>query len=291
MTKETWHQFSLRWLAALASICVLPAWTFGSQAGKTAREVATEVMTLPTDEDIRGLDFNPDGNLLATTSTQVADVRIWDWRNKRLARTFERAQGSNLLSTEPVRFGPDGRLLAVCHGPSGPNKSVVRIWNSEPGDVVHDIEEPSNGGRRAIAFTADGRSLIRILRRPAQAPEDTLVVHDTKTWQPMWGLHTTPFYPTDLAISPDGKFAAVAGRVINPERWPFNTARPTFGTPPVRDQSLVVIVDLGAHAIVRTLQASAERVDWNPDNVHLVAASGLETTVFDARSGEIVATE
>jgi hypothetical protein len=42
---------------------------------------------------------------------------------------------------------------------------------------------------------------------------------------------------------------------------------------------------------MRTIQASAERVDWNPDGVHLVAAYGLETKIFYSKSGDTVATE
>lgn len=245
--------------------------------GKTMKEVATEVVTLPEDKDIWGLDFSPDGKFLATTSPQTLAVHVWDWRNRRVMRTFERPRGSNLGVAEPVRFSPDGRLLASCSSRSGPNNSVTRIWNAETGDIVHDIEEPDNGGCEAIAFSPDGKFLIQVVGRPAGASGDTLIIHDTTTWQPVWGLRTQPFSPDHLAISPDGKWVALRGIFPNPNSPGWHHK--------------IVIVDMVQHAIVRTIEAYAERLAWSPDGVHLVAAAGLETKIFDARSGEVVVTE
>jgi WD40 repeat protein len=260
--------------------------------GKTMKEVATEVVTLPEDEDIRGLDFSPDGKLLATTSTQTLAVKIWDWRNRRIVRAFQRPQGSNLGSTESVRFSPDGRLLASCSDPSGPNRSITRIWNATSGEVVHDIEEPYSGGCEAIAFFPDGTVLARIAIRRADDIHDSLIIYDTKTWQSIWGLHLTPFYPKHLAISPDGKFVALAGQVRNPLSWPFPTPQPTFGTPPSPNQALIVVVDVERRTVMRAIQAYAERLAWSPDGAHIVAGGGLDPImIFDAESGALVTSE
>src|ERR1039458_820688 len=240
--------------------------------GKTMKEVATELVTLSEDKDIWGLDFSPDGKLLATTSPQTLAVHVWDWQNRRIMRTFERPRGSNLGVAEPIRFSPDGRLLASCPSQSGPNNSVTRIWNAETGNVVHDIEEPNSGGCQAIAFSPDGRYLLRIVNRRAEAPEDGLIIYKTTTWQPVWGLRKELFYWRHLAISPDGKWVAVAG----------STAA----------QPQILIVDMAQRAIVRTMQVAAERIDWSPDGAHIVVGGGKDSImIFDARSGELVASE
>ena len=250
-----------------------------------AMDVATEIVTLGEDEDIRGLDFSPDGKFLATTSTQTLHVHIWDWRNQRIVRTFERPQGSDLLTTEPIRFSPDGRLLASCSSRSGPNYSVTRIWNTATGEFVHDIEEPNNGSCQAIVFSPDGKHLIRAMSRPARALESSLIVHDTTTWEAVWSLRTSPFYPDHLEISPDGALVALVGTVI----VPAVRIEGQFRITPAKPQ--IVIVDLIHREVVRTIPASAERLAWSPDGARLVAAAGLETQIFDARSGEIVSIE
>lgn len=109
------------------------------------QEVATKVATLIEENSIWGLDFSPDGKHLAATPFDSATVHIWDWQGNRLERTLERAQGSVTVS-EPIRFSPDGKLLAICHTRDGVSHIVARIWNTDTWNAVHDIVEPIGGG-------------------------------------------------------------------------------------------------------------------------------------------------
>lgn len=265
---------------------------FGSK-GKNMKEVAVKVAELHEDKDIEiwGLDFSPDGKYLAATSLTTLEVQIWDWHNKRIVRTLEMVQGANTgLTTEPIRYSPDGRLLVVCH--SGALGDVlVRIWNTETWAAIHDIADFKSGGCGAIGFSPDGKSLIGVFDRNPIASGDTLTIYDTSSWQPVWGLRTVPFYPKALAISPDGKFAAIGGDVINPHSWPFDTPKPTFGNPPLSSQSAIVVVDLAQRAIVRTIQDYAGHLAWSPDGAYITAAAGGGVKVFDVNSGIQVADE
>ena len=266
--------------------------------GKNMKEVAVKVAELHEDKDIEiwGLDFSPDGKYLAATSPTTLEVQIWDWQNKRITQTLEK-KGSDLMTTEPIRYSPDGRLLVWCGG------VVVKIWNTNTWELVHTIDGTSGitaagGGCNAIDFTPDGKSLIGVFQRTPVKSGDTLTIYDTSTWQPVWGLRTVPFYPKALAISPDGKFAAIGGGVYDDK-----------GT--LTQQ--IAVVDLAEHKIVRTIKNTVDfdvgRLAWSPDGIHLTAmgrrardgfanhgqgvyTSGPDTVmVFDVHSGEQVAGE
>lgn len=239
--------------------------------------------------EIWGLDFSLDGKYLAAASPTTLEVQIWDWQNKRIDRTLEKSQGAG-LTAEPIRYSPDGRLLVACHS-LAQGDVVIRIWNTETWAVVHDISAINSGSCEDVYFTPDGKSLIEVHQRNPIASGDNLIIYDTSTWQPVWGLRTAPFYPKALAISPDGKFVAIGGEVINPLEWPFSTPLPTFGNPPLTDQSAIVIVDLAQHTITRTIQNYAGHLAWSPDGTYVTAAGGGGVKVFDVHSGIQVADE
>lgn len=289
---------------------------FGSK-GKNMKEVAVKVAELPEQYkiNVHGLDFSPDGTYLAVDSAD-STINIWDWRKERIVRTLEKVRSNDGLTTEPIRYSPDGRLLVACHGRSG--GVVARIWDTETWAVAHDIVDLNYGSCSAVGFTSDGKSLIGVLFRIGTHPGDNLTIYDTSTWQPVWGLRTIPFYPQALSISPDGKLAAIGGWVRNPRTWPFSTQKPTFGTPPLPNMSLIAVVDMEQRSIARTIQNTVDfsfgRLAWSPDGNYITAmgprawdgsanidahgnaqgafTSGLDTVmVFDAHTGKQIAGE
>ena len=265
--------------------------------GKNMKDVATKVGELPEQYDITvpALDFSPDGKYLAVRSADET-INIWDWQNGRIVHTLEKAQGANdSLTTEPLRFSPDGRLFVACHD-RATGDVVARIWRTDTWEIVHDIIDRVGGGCNAIGFTPDGKSLIRVLDRMPNISGDTLVVYDTSTWQFVWGMRTVPFYTYTLAISPDGKFIALGGEVSNPREWPFSTPVPTFGNPPLSNTRLIAIVDLAKRTIVRTIQNTGamnrmSRLAWSPDGAYITNAGGEGLQIFDVSSGTQVVDE
>lgn len=248
--------------------------------GKNMKDVATKIATLNEDEDIRGLDFSPDGKYLATTSPNTGKVHIWDWRNKaHIVKTLEK-KGSDLGATEPLQYSPDGRLLVWCGG------TVARIWNTDTWQLIHSIDgtnglSASGGGCEAVGFAPDGKSLILVFGRVPHRPGDNLVVYDASTWQAMWGLRTFPFEPNSLAISPNGNLIALGGEVFSG----------SFSTP---NQLQIAIVDLVQRAVVRTINNRAtcmgSRMAFSPNNAFL-AAGGCALEIFDAHTYERVVDE
>lgn len=273
--------------------------------GKNMSDVAVKVAELPEPLEpylisVGGLDFSADGKQLATTLVMGRKIHIWDWRSGHIVHTLEKA-GNDDLTTEPIRYSPDGRLFVSC-SENMKGAVIIRIWNTRTWEIVHDIVDSNYGGCNAIGFTPDGKSLIGVLSRNPMYPGNTLIIYDTTSWQPVWGLDTIPFHPRALSISPDGKFVAIGGAVLNPKRWPFpsqpNTPKPVFGDPPFADQSIIAIVDLAQHKIVRTIQNTVNfsgPLAWSPDGVHIATMGTLGeiatvmVVVFDAHTGKQVA--
>lgn len=276
--------------------------------GKNMKEVAVKIAELHEDKDVEiwGLDFSPDGKYLAATSPTTLEVQIWDWQNKRIVRILKKAQGAGLQTD--IQYSPDGHLLVACHSQAA-GDILVRIWNTKTWAVIHDIADFKSGSCRAIGFTPDGKSLIGIFDRNPIASDDNLIIYDATSWQPVWGLRTVPFYPKALAISHDGKFAAMGGGVINPRSWPFDTPKPTLGNPPLSNQSAIIVVDLAQRTIIRTIQNTVDfdngHLAWSPDGAYITAigrrgwdgskgvyTSGLDATmIFDAQTGKQIAGE
>jgi len=266
---------------------------------KDTGEVATEIAQLieKSPFNVWGLDFSPDGKYLAAVSPSSNEIHVWDWRNRRIVRTLEKVkQGSSSgLATEPLRYSPDGRMLANCHRRAAGNV-VIRIWNTETAAIVRDITTPQLGICRAIGFTPDGGSFAWISDRPKG---DQLMIHSTESWESIWGLNAVPFYPETLAISPDGKSIALGGHT---------------GGPGVVAQHQILIVDVAQRAVVRTIDAfptiptapmenQIQRLAWHPDGVHVAAGASLTASlkraapwpdairIFNARSGKLLGRE
>jgi WD40 repeat protein len=285
--------------------------TLFESKGKSMKDVAVKVAELVEQNkfNVRGLDFSADGKQLAVVSAGYK-INIWDWQNNHIVHTVEKMQGVNDgLATEPIRYSPDGRLFVSC------SDTVTRIWSTETWNIIHDITNSNYRGCNAIGFTPDGKSLVQVAG--LMGAGNNLTIYDTSSWKPLWSLHTIPFYPAALSISPDGKFAAIGGQIINPRRWPQNdqpvTPRPVFGSPPLADQSLIVIVDLVQRKIVRvisnTVGFDSGQLAWSVDGVYITAigrrgwdssanqgeggyTSGLDTVmVFDAHTGKQIAGE
>ncbi len=261
--------------------------------------------------NVWALDFSPDDKLLAASSPSSDEVHVWDWRNRRIVRVFKKSSGvSAILASDPLRFSPNGQLLAACDGGRAEHDTVVRIWSVATGGLIHGIDDPVRGGNcDAIEFTPDGKYLVRVLHRFSKFPADNIIFYSTVTWQPTWGLRTTPFYTRSLSISPDGKLIAVGGTTILPALKVGNVYVPK--TEP--DNSQIVLVDIAQRTIVRTIEAfpgrkenaldgHLQRLAWSPDGKY-VAAGAQHTKlyteapfpesirIFDAVTGKQVAGE
>jgi WD40 repeat protein len=95
-----------------------------------------------------GMEFSPDGNLLAVRYYPVNDVRVWDLRREELAfpRRFRIDGGA-------MRFSPDGRRLAL-----GQSDGTITIHDATTGD---EVGAPIMAGVQPMGlnFSPDGERL------------------------------------------------------------------------------------------------------------------------------------
>jgi WD40 repeat protein len=255
---------------------------------KHMNDVAVKIAELRDDESMsafRGLAFSPDGEQLAIDTGygmhNHSIVKIWDWRNERLLQTLANADGANNGSgaTDHMFYSPDGRLLVSCHSRAS-GDSVIRIWDTHTWEIVHDIIDHIPGsGCNGAGFTSDGKALIRVFQRNYKFPPVSMIVYDASTWQATWELQTGEFVPHTLALSADGKLAALGG-----ERYHDHEAT-----------GEIAIVDLERRAIIHiitdTWTDGASHLAWSPDGRYLMTIQSSITSdqtsgtqIFDAHS-------
>ena len=255
--------------------------------------IATKVREFNEDLPVGGLAFSRDGTRLAVNPTFAgSDVHVWDWTNgKRTNLVFHNVASPG--DGSELQFSVDGLLLAVGHQRSSKENgfSVIRIWDAQRAIAERDIAEPSGGDNKSIAFTPDGALFIRTTNVSGNVGDD-FVVHRVATWNVEWSLRLFPLLPRSLALSPDSRFAAIGGEV-------------RLRGSPVKIRPQIVIVDLSARRVVRTIDGAFPdhnvilTLAWSPDGA-LLAAGGIVqgsypgpdgVKIFDPSNGKQIASE
>jgi WD40 repeat protein len=159
-------------------------------------------------DTVYGLDFSPDGRLLASGSGGI--VKLWDTKTWQEIRT--------LSGGWYVKFSPDGSLLAS----SG--EGPIRIWTmsslrAQPTPDARPLG-PNGESLSRIAFSPDGRSIAR------GTDENTVMVLDVESGRPRFKPlvgHTG--YIWGVAYSHDGKYLASSSADQTVIIWDADTGR------------------------------------------------------------------
>lgn len=108
---------------------------------------------------VNALAIAPDRRSVLTASQRF--VRLWDLASGFEIRSF--ASPDFISTVRAVSFSPDGRLAAACGGEhtdseNHPTGGFALIWDVESGRELRRFV--AEGSLSAMAFTADGRSLL-----------------------------------------------------------------------------------------------------------------------------------
>ena len=238
---------------------------------------ARPVATLDVSSETRAMEFSPDGKQLAVFQTNLAEIQIWDWENKRILQALPATRGADArMASRPIRYSPDGRLFAAClYQPDG--SVAAQIWNTESWTLEQNLIDPGHtGGCNAIGFTGDSRSLLRLVDRPTSFEQDTLVAYDTRTWKIRFRLHIPGFHPYSLSLSRDNHVVALGGVKVD-------------GSEPTLQ---ILLVDLANMRVLRTIPNSLSgysgHIAWSPDGAHIAITGDEGAEIFDAHTGKML---
>ncbi len=101
---------------------------------------------------VAGLDFSPDGTVLATASMDNTS-KLFDLRTRQEITTLP----GQLMSLSSVCFSPDGRRLAT-----GTGDGEILIWDLETRREVLVLRAGGSGGVGSLRFQPSGDSLLSI---------------------------------------------------------------------------------------------------------------------------------
>lgn len=211
--------------------------------------------TLPGHSDsVTGVLFSPDGQRLATASIDRT-VLLWDIKTGEQIMTLSGHRAGGILE---IAINSTGTRIATA-GWDG----TARIWDIRPAPPGVTVLSEHHGRVGKLAFSADGRLLA------SGSDDGTAIIRKTGTWERV-GIITADGAVSDIALSQDGRYLAVAS-----------------------GQTLPLLWDVAAHAPANLLEQVPEGAEqpivcvaFSPDGQWLAgAAANGEIAVWDMLTG------
>ncbi len=207
------------------------------------------------DSYVYGLDFAPDGTVLATAGTFDTTVRLWDVRSGMPLRVLKQQIDMPRYLTH-VSWSPDAKTVLAAGGASG----TLCRWSAPTGNYQTTFEF----GRpvQALAWSPDSRSAAIISTKlPVQIWDA-----DTNKVTKKFGDETIDF--RSVAYSPNGKLLA-AGTSLT-----------------------TIIYDAETGAEKTKFDGQGQAITWSSDGKLLAAAmsAGAEIRIYDVAEEKLLKT-
>lgn len=174
--------------------------------------VASVVATIHETNGVDALAFSPDGTLLVAAKYSYAhSAQVWNWsQSRRMGPEFKHGK-LNPLNADALQFSADGDKVIWCG-------HVAAVWRVADGiETYRQKEAPGEHHCDAVAY-APGGDMVWMSQMSFARRVHTLAAYDARTWQPVWTLENPNFFPSAFALSLDGNFAAIAGRLYGDEK-------------------------------------------------------------------------
>jgi RNA polymerase sigma factor (sigma-70 family) len=240
-------------------------------------------LELTHDYWVRGVAVSPDGSLVAG-SALGNDLRIWDAKTG--TERFKLLGNGRLGGTRRVQFTPEGKRLV-----SWGDDFYLRVWDMRNGKLLVENRTVPDGfteadldddrrmqleliGSGAAALSGDGKTF-------AYARYKVVQIFDVETGKEHTRFEGDPNGITSLALSPDGRRLAIAGRGKSIEtRLPGGMTR--YST---SKEHQVAVWDVSTKKPVwqGTAEGSWSQIAFSHDGSRLGASSDTEDKVYSIR--------
>jgi WD40 repeat protein/serine/threonine protein kinase len=221
--------------------------------------------------DIGGLAFTPDGQLLITDNHQDGQVALWDAASGILVEVLAAADPER--SGRVVAASPDGRWLAAA------SLTDVLVWKTEePG--AKPVRLPHVGATpSSMAFTPDGRQLL------TGCDDRSIKVWDLTSLTTVAVLQGHGSRVRTLAMSPQGQLLASGGDDGTVRLWDLSTYQELISLPGPRGP-VTSLAFTGPTGAATALVALAEAPnDIGPPQVFTWQAVPLEAVPAEPPPG------
>ena len=200
----------------------------------------------------RRLAVSPDGSRIAVTSPKGI-VQVWDFGRETAVSEPVQTESPAVLDLE---FSPDSRLVAA----AGADRRIVLLDAATGQPTAKPIAGACSGILFAVAFLRDSQTIVSAGSEGSSASQGGVRRWDVLTGTQRGETIELPSVPVDIAVSPDGRLAAVACRdatirLLDPESG-SPVGEPLLGhTGPVERVAFTsdgsVIVSIGQDRTVR----------------------------------------
>jgi WD40 repeat protein len=208
----------------------------------------SELHNLVHDDGVLDVAFSPDGETLATASSE--SVHLWKIASGRKIQML-----TGHAKVKSVAFSPDGSSLASADHSSG----SVKIWDLLTGQEKIKFRADDSESK-SVAFSPDGRRLATTVFKLGL---DEVQLWDVENGQNVLAMKCSSLNAGNAVFSPDGKQIA----------W-------------VNESHSVEIRDPTSGAVVRTWSVdplfAARRLEFSPDGTRLAGGR----LIWDAATGE-----
>jgi WD40 repeat protein len=133
-------------------------------------KIAKYQFTLHDSMVVTSVAWSPDGKYIAASSSQSADLHLWDVAKRKLVANVRRDSPGYIGE---LSWSPDGRYLPICGG-----YGKLRIYTSTNLSVARTVPQQNGLSCDVTAFSADG-SLFAALGITSRSLE----IYSTKDWR------------------------------------------------------------------------------------------------------------